>query len=148
MDDKPPQPSTTKIDAIPQWAAELSQSVTRGFTELRADVQLVATDVSVVKDRVRIVEKRLDEHDTRATANSMRVRVTSEVDLKQDAELAKEKLAREELAARVEGIEANVAAIRKTVTDVLSNPKVLAVGRGLFLLLAGYAASKGIRFLP
>jgi len=54
-DDKP----TTQLPAVPEWAVELTRLAKTTKEEvrgLRADVGLVANDLSLVKERVAIIE--------------------------------------------------------------------------------------------
>jgi hypothetical protein len=103
-----------KEDILQAQLSQLLSRVTEGFqkvdtlvidvTRLTANVELVSSDLGIVKDRVAILESRRNDDDARANRNSARVRQVSESDLEQQAQLAQEKAAREALASEVSGL--------------------------------------------
>ncbi len=140
MSDEKPTP----LDDVPPWG----RAMINGLAKLTEKIVEQNGRVTKGEDRLNAIEAARTEDERRRVSHSIKVRSISESDVAQDAELANEKVAREALAARVGDIEAKVGDLHKLATGILTNPKVLAVGRALVLLLAGYAASKGVRLLP
>jgi hypothetical protein len=101
---EPSEKPTKELPAVPAWAVELTQSVKSGIAELRADVALVSNDLGVVKDRVAILESFRSDQEQRANRTSAGVRSLSTTDAAQEAQLAQERAAREELAAKVDSL--------------------------------------------
>ena len=93
----PEQPKTTQLPAVPAWAIELMAGMTKGFRETNANLELVATDLGVLKERVGILENE-------RTKLSGGVRGLSTTDAEQAAQLAQERSAREALALQVESL--------------------------------------------
>ncbi len=143
-DEKP----TVEFSRPPDWAIALTEKVTRGFEKMNANLELVSSDLDVLKGRVGNLEESRRADESRAALHSIKVKSISQSDLSQDAELAKEKSAREELAARVAIIESNVGDIHQAVVGFFQNPKVRFVGRLLWGAALLYAAGKGLKVLP
>jgi len=105
----------------------------------RADISLVSNDLGIVKDRLVIVETWKNDADSRANRTSLRVDQASEVDLEQAAALAAEKVAREELAAKVD----TLLAIGARLDKVTTNPMVKVLVGMLLTAAVSYLAGKG-----
>ncbi len=80
----PPQPTTVALEKVPAWAIALKESVDGGIKLLRADIECVATDLTVVKDRVVILETWRNQSDERLSRASGGARQISMNDAKQD----------------------------------------------------------------
>ncbi len=76
----PVQPQTRELPAMTDRALleDLARTVKAGFSEMRADVQLVSSDLQVVKDRVVILEKAKIESEERQSRTSQGVRQSNE----------------------------------------------------------------------
>lgn len=158
-DEKPPEKPTTQLPAVPEWAVELTRTTKDGFRQVRADLELVANDLSLVKERVTIIETWRNDQDLRASRNSNRVKelaeATSHVDLTHDAKIAAEIVARQELERRVSETHATVETIRAETAQqtailarldrVASNPLVKTVATALGTAILTWLASKGLR---
>jgi hypothetical protein len=144
----PEQPKTTKLEAVPPWAVELTQAMKEGIAEVRADISLVSNDLGVLKQRVSIIESLRIEDEARAMKLSGGVRGLSNADLAQAAQLAHEKTAREALAVEVAALtkmQETQLAILGRLDKVASNPLVKTVVTILGTALATWAASKGLK---
>ena len=113
--------------------------LTKEVRGARADISLVSNDLGIVKDRLVIVETWKNDVDTRANRTSMRVEQASKVDLEQAAALAAEKVAREELATKVD----TLLAIGTRLDKVTSNPMVKVLFGMLLTAAVSYLAGKG-----
>jgi hypothetical protein len=137
----PEQPKTAQIAAVPPWAVELTLAMKSGIAEVRADISLVSNDLSLVKDRVTILE-------TERTKLSGGVRGLSSADSAHDAQLAQERAAREALADKVDNLtktQETQLAILGRLDKVASNPLVKTLLTVLGTALATWAASKGLK---
>lgn len=154
----PEQPKTTQMPVVPQWAIELTQAMKDGFRQTNANIELVSSDLGLLKSRVDILE-------TERSKYSGGLRGLSTSDAEQAAQLAQERAAREALATEhavtkktVEEIAVNQAALAKTndtqlailarLDKVASNPMVKTVVTILVTILGTWAASKGISVKP
>lgn len=144
----PKQPTTVALQAPPEWAISLTEKVSEGFKTLRADLSLVANDLDVLKGRVGNLEESRRADESRAAIHSIKVKSITDSDATQDAELSKERVAREELAARVGTIETKVDAIHTAVVGAINNPKVRFVGKVLFAAAVTYSGLHGLKVLP
>ncbi len=95
MDDVPPssrapEKPTVKFQAITDRALleDLTQVVKQMRTEIRADMHLISSDMSVLKDRVVIIEKWKIESDERATKHSGGARELANTDSRHDESIA------------------------------------------------------------
>ncbi len=139
-DDMPEQPKTTKLEAVPPWAVELTRAMKSGIAEVRADISLVSNDLSVVKDRVTILESE-------RTKLSGGVRGLSTTDAEQAAQLAQERAAREALATEVADLKKTnetQLAILARLDKVASNPLVKTVVAMMATALLTWLASHGV----
>jgi len=93
----PEQPKTTQLPAVPQWAVELMRGMTEGFKQTNANLELVSTDLGVLKERVVILESERSKF-------SGGVRALSTASLENEAQLAQERASREALAVQVEAL--------------------------------------------
>ncbi len=137
-----------KLDALTTLISEGFARQDARAERLESTVDTLVEDGKASNQRMTRIEVRMDGVESRATTNSMRVRATSENDLTQDAELAKEKLAREALALRVETIEGMVKEIRGAVVGFFTNKKVLFVGKVIFAAAVAYSGLHGLKVLP
>lgn len=158
-DEKPPEKVTTQLPAVPEWVVELTRTTKDGFRAVRADLELVANDLSLVKERVTIIETWRNDQDLRASRNSNRVRdlaeATSHVDLAHDAKIAAEIVARQKLErdaaetrALVERLQAETAsqtAILGRLDKVASNPLVKTVATAVGTAILTWLSVKGLR---
>ena len=152
-DEKP----TVELPAVPAWAIELTKEV-KGA---RADIGLVANDVSIVKDRVAVVESRVLSLEEARKVNSMRAQQSSSIDLEHESKLAAEIVARTELAAKVDALAVGHSelsdkadkldskqdmqlAILGRLDKVASNPLVKTVAAMLATALVTWLASHGV----
>ena len=150
-DDMPPQPKTAELpaaDPVQVLLAQLKVSMDAGFAGLRADVGLVSNDLGLLKDRVVLVEKRVADGEERAARTSARVQGSSVVDLEHESQLAQERAAREELAAKVDALTASQTlqlAILGRLDKVATNPHVKLILAVLATAMMSWAASKGLK---
>ena len=150
-DEKP----TVEIAAPPPWAIELTKRVTSGFVEMKADISIVANDVSITKDRLGVVEGRILVLEDAKKITSMRVREASNADLTHEAQLAQERAAREELAVKAEELAAKVDALAHTnetqlailgrLDAVTRNPLVKTLGAMLATAVITWLATHGVQ---
>lgn len=140
----PAQPATKQLPAMTDRALleDLSRVVRTGIAELRADIQLVSSDLSVVKDRVVILEKFKLESEERQTRYSGGARQLSESDSKQDAAIAsiivEQGKARERDEATQALVRENTALtveFKRRALSVTKHPAVI----GLMLAAIAYA---------
>lgn len=147
---KPEEKPTVEMAPPPAWAIDLAKRVNEGFSlvdnrlakveaELKADIQLVANDLSVVKDRVRLAERRLDDADERAKSNSIRAKSLSEEDAKQDSAIA---TLVQDVAALKE-TQATQLAILARLDKVAANPMVRRVAYAAGGAVLAYLAARG-----
>lgn len=156
-DDKPPERPTTKIDQteiLKGLVKNLTDSMNTGFARIETKLDDGITDVT---KRIIRLESWKEDVDSRMTKNSERVRGQSEVDVAHEAELAKERLAREELAKEVALTKSNVDVVMaetKAQTAILSDLKAAgtAIAKhpltqlivvALSILLTGWIATHG-----
>jgi predicted nucleic acid-binding Zn-ribbon protein len=161
MSDKPEEKPTVELPAVPKWAVELTTSVKSGFLTVNArldsqDTKLdkVVTEgieANVRLDRIEVrmkdAERGIEDLESRIGRTSERVRGVSESDLEQDAQLAQERAAREELAAKVDAIaktNETQLAILSRLDNVAKNPLVKTLAAMLLTALVTWLASHGI----
>lgn len=157
----PAQPKTVELPAVTDRALleDLTRTVKAGF----ANVETTLLDFGERLVRVEIRQKDLEEQRVLDNIrNSQRVKEPSQHDLETAKALAQEVVARESLAKKVDGVEQKVVSIEtktdtqtemlgrieKRATDILSSPKVKALGWALWLALGAWLASKGIKVGP
>lgn len=143
----PPQPKTVELPAVPTWAVELTQSVREGFARTNANLELVSNDLSLVKERVALLESWKISSETRAARTSDAVRSASQVDVEQAAQLAQERAAREALAAKLDalsGTQEAQLAILSRLDKVAANPIVKTLAAMLATAVITWLASHGI----
>lgn len=143
-DSMPPQPKTAELpaaDPVQVLLLKIQRGMDTGFLNMGADIKLVANDLSVVKERVNLLERRADN-------TSDRVKQASSSDLDHDAQLAQERLAREELAAKVDALtttQATQLAILGRLDKVAANPHVKVILAVLAAAAVSWATSKGLK---
>lgn len=114
--------------------------LTREVRGARADISLVSNDLGIVKDRLVIIENWKNDSESRAARTSMRVEQGSKVDLEQAAALAAEKVAREELASKVD----TLLAIGTKLEKLTNNPMLKVLVGMLLTAAVSWLASKGL----
>ncbi len=144
MADERPQPPTTKIEAVTdrKMLEELTRAVKEGFANLQTDIQLVATDLSVVKERVRIIERRQDESDERGKKHSGGLARGSDVDARHDAAISTLIVD----VAHLKETQSTQLAILRRLDAVAANPMVRKVAYAVGGAILSYLALKG--YLP
>lgn len=162
-DGPPPQPTTKELPKDEITSAllrDLAKNVREGFAHVNATLDTLVEDAKITNQRLGLVERRQDDFDSRLVRNSERARGSSEIDKAQAAQLAQERSAREELAKKVDTLEAKAtnleakAATLETKTDAqtvilkkvdtaLDSPTVKRIGQSLagFVLVAILAAT-------
>ncbi len=118
---------------------DLRNVVKEGFRHTNANLEIVASDLSVVKSRVDILE-------TERTKLSGGVRGLSTSNAEQDAQLAQERMAREALAKKVDELGESQTAqtvMLSKITGILDTPMAKRIGQaaGGLVLAALIAAS-------
>ena len=137
----PEQPKTTELEApSPEMIllTRLSKSMDRGFATMedRLDAQDVTSEkqskkldtvvadgekaierLGRIEDRVHRVEIRVEDLEGRTGKHSLAVRGSSQVNLEQDAQLAQEMAAREELAKEHAATKALVLETKQILED-------------------------------
>lgn len=137
-EDMPPQPTTKQLpaaDPVQVLLLKMQRGMEDGFRLTNANLEVVANDLGVVKERVAILENE-------RTKLSGGVRGLSSLNAEQDAQLAQERMARESLAAEVAHLRetnATQLAILTKLDKVTSNPTVK--------VLAGMAATAALTWL-
>ncbi len=157
-DDIPPQPTTKGLAAVPQWAADLIVSVKSGFTSvnerldglegtdktLADEVGRIGRDVNELRNADRRHEddiRRLSERTKDTSANA------SNADLAHESRLAAEIVARQELAAKVDSIDAKqdaqtamLVAFAGDIRKFIATPTVKIAGGVLFGIFTTWLA--------
>ena len=155
IDDKPPEKPTLEFEKPPAWAVAMSERMAQGFQKMDANISLVANDLGLVKDELRVHKEASDQRfktlEDRANSTSIRAKTMSEQDLAQDAQLAQERAAREALAAKVDAVAAEMKEQTAMLTSLankagalLADPRVKAAGMVLWMAFTGWLASKGL----
>ena len=132
------QPKTTQLPPADPSAVlliELKSLVKSGQEEIRADLDVLKHEGQRTNTRLTRIEERVDEVEGRIGRNSARVRDVSQQDMAQDAQLAQERTAREELAAKVD----KLLSIGEKLEKVTKNPTAQ--------VLAGMLATAAITWL-
>lgn len=136
--------STTSVSKLA--APATIDDVMKEVRGVRADLSLVAGDVHAVKDRIRLVEKRLDGHDELAEVAGAKEQRISEKDLAHEAAIGS-------LVVDVNGLKADVASLKETQATQLAilqrldrfaaNPLVRRLAWVVGTAVLSYLASKG-----
>ncbi len=159
--DPPEQKPTKQLPREDILQAQLKQLLDRtaeGFAKvdglagdvrnLTANVELVSSDLGVVKDRVTILESRRNDDDARTSKLSGGVRGLSTSNAEQDAQLAQERMAREALAKEVadlKGSQALQLTILTRLDNITKNPLVKTLGAMLLTALVTWLATHGVK---
>lgn len=135
---------TTKLDATPQWAADLMVVVRR----LEANDQIIISSVDNIRERVNAHDARFAEMDARAAKNSGGVRQLSQSDAGQDMQIAS-------LSTKVDGVVAEVDGLKMSqqlqidiltrIDAVIKNPLVKTMAAMLATALVTWLATHGIQ---
>lgn len=150
-DDMPPQPKTVELKQPTELEllfAGLRAEMRKGFAEVTADNQVTRSEITVVKDEVRALQKWRVEQDERASRNSGGTRQLSENDSKQDAVIATLVTTVAGLVTTVTELKGTITEVHKTVVGVINNPKVRFVGKVLFAAAVAYSGLHGLKVLP
>lgn len=129
----------SQMDAVLLELRTLREESKAQSQELRADIHLVANDLTIVKDRVRVLERRQDESDDRARNQSERVRGESRTNEDQNGAIAKLVVDVEALAK----VQETQLAILTRLDSVAANPMVRRVAYVFGSAVLAYLASKG-----
>ncbi len=112
---EPPEAKpTTKLEAVPPWAIELTQAMKSGIAEVRADVALVSNDLGLLKTRVSIMESLRVEDEARVVKLSGGVRGLSNADMGHESKLANVIIETEHLKTAI--VETHALASRAAAT--------------------------------
>jgi uncharacterized coiled-coil DUF342 family protein len=147
------------LDAILREVRAMRTENGERFDKLEATVDKVETTVDTLVDdkrEVRLelagINKRIDRIEERADTSSLRARAESATNLEQDAELVKERAAREELAKKVDAVlektdaqTAMLARAENAAKKLWANPAVKALASALWLAFVYWLGSKGIK---
>lgn len=150
MDEKPPEKPTLEIPKASETEILIGEirslrvGQETGFRQVNLSLDLMAGDIRRAHQRIDANDEELRALAGRQSSNSMRVREASQQNLEQDAELAKEKLAREALAAKVD----TVLAIGTRFEKLIDRPLVKVLGFILLSAATTYAAAHGIQVKP
>lgn len=142
-DDTQPSHNTAVIPTVSAEMvaiAELGRSLHGRLDAQDATLESVKNEGQRTGMRMTRVEMRLDDVETRLTRNSGRVKEVSEQDLAQDAQLAQERAAREELAGKVD----KLLAIGERLDKLAQKPAVKAIGALITIAIITYAAAHGV----
>ena len=146
-DDMPAQPKTTELPAADPVLIGIAD-LAREMRGVRADIALVSSDLGIVKARVTILESHRNDSDERAARTSNRVEQASEADLAHESKLAAEIVARGELAAKVDALNASQElqlAILGRLDKIATNPHIKLILAVLATAAMSWAASKGLK---
>ena len=135
-DDEPKIPPAV-IDAAPPWV----KTIIDGQTAIQAEVYGMKEQLRLQNGRVTSLEESNARHSGGVDQLKSELKQNSKADQGQDAAIA-------DIVVKVGAMEAQVQTVHKVVTGLAQNPTVLWAGRLFVLLLAGYAANKGIKVLP
>lgn len=144
---EPESNDTVAMPKVPDWAIEMTRAMKEGFKTTNANIELVSTDLGVVKDRLVIVESWKSEQDLRASKLSGGVKNLSQSDEGQNMQISS-------LAVKVDALSVDHAKLQKetakqtamlsTITDLLDKPLVKTLGKALAgLAIAACAAGTG-----
>jgi hypothetical protein len=125
----------------------MEAAMAQGFRTTNANIELVTTDLGIVKDRLVIVEAWKGEQDQRSSRTSAGVRGLSLTDVEQAAQLAQERTAREELALKVDSLHASQEtqmAILGRLDAVARNPLVKTMAAMLATAAITWMAAHGV----
>lgn len=157
MSDSPQNKPTLqlpKADIQEQLLKSLERAVTSGFTDLRTrlDNQDVQLEVAVkegqrTNSRLTLLESRVEDLEIRITRASTRVQQSSEQELEQAAQLAQEKVAREQLAKRVDELSKSnevQLAILSRLDSLFKNPAIKLIAFAIWTGITGWLANRGL----
>jgi len=126
----PAQPQTVSVPAMTDRAmledlyrlakqtTAVNDAQTAQLDKLAANDAVIIHSVDILAGRVTLLERRVDEVEARGDQASIRAKQPSEHDLQTKAELAKEVVAREALAAEVATIKTETLAQSKALTAI------------------------------
>ena len=142
---------------------KLAETIDTGFRMTRADISLVANDLTIAKSQIASLASRTEALESAGSRRSDAVKAvdvrTSQQDLEQAAQLAQERDAREELAAKVEDISkvadnlttvnvrqlAILEGFRDDAKKLLHHPTVRLLIAAVGTFIAGYLGARGIK---
>lgn len=148
-DVKPPEKPTVSMKAVrpPDETAEPESPLDKILMRvdgLHTKVDHIAEGQLDLSARVGAIETWKEENEGRLRNHSGGVQRLSKENQDQDAELAKEREAREALAARVDELFSMVKEVRDSFLGIVNNPKVRAVAKVVWVLAMGYAVARGL----
>ncbi len=145
MPPQPPTRSLPKVDAVQLAIANLTTLVEDRFHEISATIGMVSNDLSLVKQRVSIIESLRHEDESRLAKASGGVRGLSVSDESQTLAIAS-------IASKVDTLTKDHAALlasQSVQTEMLikmqkflATPVVKIAGGVLFGIISSYVASK------
>jgi hypothetical protein len=155
------EPTTKEIPRVLVPGSTLD-AVLYEVRAVRQDTDLLVGNWRSISEWRGELEQWRADVDEAITRNSRRVKEPSAHDIAAATELAKERLAREALAQKVDGLAKNdemqngeIAELKEMLTDVknavigvIRNPKVRLIGQALFLLAGAYIAAHGLKIVP
>lgn len=153
-DDKPPMPPQPTTKQLPAVTVPQNQidAILVEVRQANTSLGLLTGQVRSVEARMGGVESRVAELEQRQDKSSIRAQEPSQHDLAAQTAIAEEKRAREErdeqLAKDLAEVKAKVAAIYDTVVGVVTNKKVIFVGKVVFALAVAYSGLHGLKVLP
>lgn len=138
--------------SVHELLMQLGTAMRHGFDTVNANVALVSNDVDIVKRRIASVEERQSDLEEWRRHTSERVRgiatQTSDADLTQAAKLADEIVARQELAKKVDSLDAKQdmqLAILTRLDSVAKNPLVKGIAQALGIAFLTWLGMRGIK---
>jgi hypothetical protein len=161
MSEKPPEKPTITMKAVQVPETQLDE-ILRTMKEVKATVGTIADDQIEMRKDVSGLREDVDGLKEREGDRSMRVRQESDVNLKQDAAVAnvitrlervegnQETAAKEraDTAEKVADVAAKVGEIRDAVVGVVTNKKVIFVGKVVFGAAVLYSGAHGLGLVP
>lgn len=139
---------TVKLDQMPEWAASIARAMRESFRMVNANLEVMTNELSVVRERLVVVEMWKNEQDLRASKMSGGVRALSQTDLAHEAMLAQEKVARETLAAEVAELKKETTRQTLLLAELLKlteKPVVKLIAGAVGTAFLSWLATKGLR---
>ncbi len=145
---RPEEKPTVEMGAVPAWAIALSEKVTKGFegvdtrlTTIEGNQTLQGGQVLDIGRRMTEMERRVGGMEDRQTTNSVRVRSTTDENLKQDSAISSIVVD----VASLKETQATQLAILQKLDKVAANPMVRRVAYAVGTATLGYLASRGMK---
>lgn len=149
----PAEKPTVAIEPPPAWAIALAEKVNNGFERVNSDMAVVKTrqelhaaQMQDMGGHIGRLDDRVSKLEGRTETNSLRVKTTTENDVKHDAaigllvaDVANLKESHKALTAT----QATQLAILQRLDKVAANPLVRRVAYAVGTAVLGYLAAKG-----